>query len=76
MHIQKIYHDSAGEIFENGEFEQKPRLEDPIRLRVRVMRYGAPFIEFDTAFSQEIRAHPRSSVSPNMFAVFLKMCTE
>jgi hypothetical protein len=48
MYIQEIQHNSAGEIFESNERRQKPRLEDPIQLRVQVMQNGAPFIEFDT----------------------------
>jgi hypothetical protein len=48
MKKQKIQHSSADEIFESTERRQKPRLEDPIQLRVRVMQHGAPLIEFDT----------------------------
>jgi hypothetical protein len=55
MHMQKIQHDSVGEIFESGERRQEPRLEDSIQLRVRVMRYRASFIEFDTVTRPYLR---------------------
>jgi hypothetical protein len=44
MHIQKIQHDSAGEIFESGERRQKPRLEDTIRLGVGIMQCRASLL--------------------------------
>ena len=48
MNTQEIQHGSADEIFESRERRQKPRLEDPIQLRVRVMKGSRPFMEFDT----------------------------
>ena len=48
MHTQEIQQCSADKIFEGRERRQKPRLEDPIQLRVRLMQHSAPSIEFDT----------------------------
>ena len=43
MQAQAIQHGSADEIFESAERRQKPRLEGPIQLGVRVTRHSAPF---------------------------------